>query len=79
MEDKELQHAMDLAEKLCARIYSMLSEEDKNDEALIVALIWTAIAIGLKSDLEASMLRIVVQYATDSALEEYIHSQETIH
>ena len=79
MEDKELQHAMDLAEHLCAKIYAMLSEEDKNDEALIVALIWTAIAIGLKSDLEASMLRVIVQYATDSALEEYISNQETIH
>tara|TARA_R110000787_G_scaffold99548_1_gene204128 strand:+ start:240 stop:479 length:240 start_codon:yes stop_codon:yes gene_type:complete len=79
MENKDLQHAMDLAEHLCAKIYAMLSEEDKNDEALIVALIWTAIAIGLKSDLEASMLRVIVQYATDSALEEYIGNQETIH
>tara|TARA_R110000744_G_scaffold84015_1_gene164567 strand:+ start:62 stop:301 length:240 start_codon:yes stop_codon:yes gene_type:complete len=79
MENKDLQHAMDLAEHLCAKIYAMLSEEDKNDEALIVALIWTAIAIGLKSDLEASMLRVIVQYATDSALEEYISNQETIH
>jgi len=79
MEDEELQYAMALAEKLCAKVYSVLSEEDKNDKALIVALIWTAIAVGLKSEIDVPILRVVVQYATESALEEYIPSHETIH
>tara|TARA_R110000744_G_scaffold152645_1_gene266790 strand:+ start:212 stop:451 length:240 start_codon:yes stop_codon:yes gene_type:complete len=79
MQEKDLRHAMDLAEKLCTKIYDALSEEEKNDEALIVALIWTAIAIGLKSEVEAPILRVVVQYATDSALEDYLDDDETLH
>jgi len=75
----ELFHAMELAEKLSARIYAMLTENERNDEALIIALIWTAVAVGLKSQVPSEIIRVVVQYATDSALEEYIDEDETIH
>jgi hypothetical protein len=75
----ELFHAMELAEKLSAKIYSMLTENEKDDEALIIALIWAAIAIGLKSEVPQEILRAVIQHATESALEEYIDEDETIH
>ena len=79
MDDKDLDHAIDLTEKLCSKIYDTLSEEEKNDQALIVALIWTAIAIGIKSEVEPPILRVVVQYATDAALEDHRREEETLH
>ena len=79
MEDKELEHAMALAESLCLKVYAVLSEEEKEDKALIIAFVWAAMGVGLKSKMAPDIIRLVVDYATDAALEEYIPSHETIH
>tara|TARA_R110000803_G_scaffold98512_4_gene166592 strand:+ start:87 stop:326 length:240 start_codon:yes stop_codon:yes gene_type:complete len=75
MDEEKISYAMDLAESLCTKIYDTLTEEEKKNDALIVALIWVAVAVGLKSELSATTLKLVVQFATDSALEE-LETQE---
>ncbi|MBE16841.1 MAG: hypothetical protein CL867_11390 [Cytophagaceae bacterium] len=79
MEDEKIFYAMDLAESLCTKIYSSLTEEEKKNDALIVALIWVAVAVGLKSELSATTLKMVVQFATDSALEELEAQENSFH
>jgi|TARA_R110002020_G_scaffold176561_2_gene368867 hypothetical protein len=79
MDNEELEHAMQLAESLCLKIYTILSEEEKNDKALIIALVWAAMGVGLKSEIEPDIIRLVVVHATESALEEYTEVYETIH
>jgi len=79
MEDKELEHAMALAESLCLKVYAVLSEEEKEDKALIIAFVWAAMGVGLKSKMAPDIIRLVVDYATDAALEKYTEAYKTLH
>jgi len=77
--EKEVQEALDLAEKLCGRIYAMLSEDEKRDDALVLALIWVAVAIGLRSEIDPHTLSLIVSFATESALEDTRFPHKTLH
>ena len=77
--EKEVQEALDLAEKLCGRIYAMLSEEEKENDALVLALIWVAVAIGLRSEIDPRTLSLIVSFATESGLEDTRFPHKTLH
>tara|TARA_R110000764_G_scaffold82481_4_gene162789 strand:+ start:534 stop:773 length:240 start_codon:yes stop_codon:yes gene_type:complete len=79
MENEEIQEALELAEQLCAKVYAMLSEDEKENDALVLALIWVAVAIGLRSDIEPSILSAIVSFATESALEDTRFPYKTLH
>tara|TARA_R110000787_G_scaffold34573_3_gene89418 strand:- start:461 stop:700 length:240 start_codon:yes stop_codon:yes gene_type:complete len=79
MENEEIQEALELAEQLCAKVYAMLSEDEKENDALVLALIWVAVAIGLRSDIEPSILSAIVSFATESALEDTRFPHKTLH
>lgn len=79
MENEEVQEALELAEQLCAKVYAMLSKDEKENDALVLALIWVAVAIGLRSDIEPSILSAIVSFATESALEDTRFTHKTLH
>ena len=70
---------MSLAEGLCVKIYSVLSDTEKEDQALVIALVWAALAVGLKAELSPDIIRVLVARATESALEDYENEYETLH
>ena len=70
---------MSLAEGLCVKIYSVLSDTEKEDQALVIALVWAALAVGLKAELSPDIIRVLVAHATESALEDYENEYETLH
>ena len=61
MEEKEVQEALELAEQLCGKIYGMLTQEQRDNDALVLALIWVAVAIGLRSDIEPEMKMLLLR------------------
>ena len=79
MEEDEIQRIMSLAEGLCVQIYSVLSDTEKEDQALVIALVWAALAVGLKAELSPDIIRVLVAHATESALEDYENEYETLH
>ena len=79
MEEDEIQRFMSLAEGLCVKIYSVLSDTEKEDQALVIALVWAALAVGLKAELSPDIIRVLVAHATESALEDYENEYETLH
>lgn len=79
MEEDEIQRVMDLAEGLCVKVYSVLSDTDKEDQALVIALVWAALAVGLKSEITPDVMRLLIAHATESALEEYEDVYQTLH
>jgi|TARA_R100001163_G_C5016174_1_gene160420 hypothetical protein len=79
VEEDEIQRVMDLAEDLCIKVYSVLSDTEKEDQALVIALVWAALAIGLKADLSPDVIRLLVCHATESALEDYKEVYDTLH
>ena len=79
MEEDEIQRIMSLAEGLCVKIYSVLSDTEKEDQALVIALVWAALAVGLKAELSPDIIRVLVAHATESALEDYENEYETLH
>ena len=79
MEEDEIQRIMSLAEGLCVKIYSVLSDTEKEDQALVIALVWAALAVGLKAELSPDIIRVLVARATESALEDYENEYETLH
>ena len=70
---------MSLAEGLCVKIYSVLSDTEKEDQALVIALVWAALAVGLKAELSPDIIRVLIAHATESALEDYENEYETLH
>jgi|TARA_A100000172_G_scaffold51744_1_gene32603 hypothetical protein len=79
VEEDEIQRIMSLAEGLCVKIYSVLSDTEKEDQALVIALVWAALAVGLKAELSPDIIRVLVAHATESALEDYENEYETLH
>ena len=79
MEEDEIQRIMSLAEGLCVKIYSVLSDTEKEDQALVIALVWAALAVGLKAELSPDIIRVLIAHATESALEDYENEYETLH
>jgi len=79
VEEDEIQRIMSLAEGLCVKIYSVLSDTEKEDQALVIALVWAALAVGLKAELSPDINRVLVAHATESALEDYENEYETLH
>ena len=79
MDYEKLDHAMRVAEDITQRIYANLKEEEINDEAIIMALTWVIVAIGVKSDLPSSIIRAVVHYSLDSAIEDLHPEMLSIH
>jgi len=79
VEEDEIQRIMSLAEGLCVKIYSVLSDTEKEDQALVIALVWAALAVGLKAELSPDIIRVLIAHATESALEDYENEYETLH
>jgi hypothetical protein len=74
-----LKRAMDLAEQISTLVFTDLREDNLDDGALLLATIWAALAIGLKLNLHPEIIKLVIQYATDSVLEDMPLEHETIH
>ena len=74
-----IQEAMVLAEKITALIYEKIPKEELDNSSLVLAIIWSAMAVGLKSDIEPPLLKVVVHYATEALLEDLPLHHETIH
>lgn len=74
-----LKRAMDLAEQISTLVFTDLREDNLDDGALLLATIWAALAIGLKLNLHPEIIKLVIQYATDSVLEDMPLGHETIH
>ena len=70
---------MDLAEQISTLVFTDLREENLDDGALVLATIWAAMAIGLKLNLHPQILKLVVEYATETILEDLPATNETIH
>ncbi len=78
IDEQKLSRVLDLAEKLSQVGYQNLTEEEKDDDAIVIALLWSAVACGLHQGMPPRMLRLVLHFGVEAVLEELTYPH-TIH